>query len=281
MDLSEYQDNMSTKVLVYGPPKAGKTDLVGQLAEVFTLHWLDLEHGIRTLLNKERFNQAWLKNVNYFNIPDHVEYPIAITTVQEILKGGLKKICQDHGVPACARCQKDPKGRWSEVDIMKFTSKDILVIDSATQLGRSAINKSALKGIQAKGPDYKFERDDFGAQGRALDLVFNKFQVLPINIAVISHEMDGEKEPDKAEKLVPISGTANHSKTVSKYFDELAYCYVQNGRHRVANSTTFRPGVQTGGRSGVKLDTMEVPSLVPLFDPSRYEEFAARKAGKP
>lgn len=280
MNLTEYDDILFTKAMVYGPPKVGKTELVGALSEVFNLHWLDLEHGIRSVLNSPRIDKSWLARINYFNIPDHQEYPIAISTVKEILKGGPKKICQTHGAVACTRCVSDKAARWSEIDISKFTQDDILVIDSSTQLGKSAINKQALSEIKKHGEDYKFQRDDFGGQGRALDLVFNKIQVLPCNVIVIAHELDTEKEDDKPERLAPTSGTRNFSKAASKYFDELVYCHIHNGKHKVANSTTFRPGVQTGGRSGVKLDAMEVPSLVPIFRPSLTEEYLARKAPK-
>ena len=52
MDLDEYVDSKRTKVMVYGPPKSGKTALVGELAaHGYTLHWVDCEKGIKTLLN--------------------------------------------------------------------------------------------------------------------------------------------------------------------------------------------------------------------------------------
>ena len=51
MKLSEVSTNSAVKILVYGPPKTGKTSLVGKLAKTHKLHWLDLESGIKTLLN--------------------------------------------------------------------------------------------------------------------------------------------------------------------------------------------------------------------------------------
>ena len=34
--------------IIYGPPKCGKTELVGQLASRFNVTWLDLENGFLT-----------------------------------------------------------------------------------------------------------------------------------------------------------------------------------------------------------------------------------------
>ena len=40
MKLTEFAPSAARKVLVYGPPKTGKTDLVGRLAEHYVLHWI-------------------------------------------------------------------------------------------------------------------------------------------------------------------------------------------------------------------------------------------------
>ena len=93
MNLSEYVSNTRTKVLVYGAPKTGKTALVGKLAAAgFKLHWLDLENGIKTLLNPAILPISARANVNVISVPDHRLYPVAIDTVRDILRGGNKGI---------------------------------------------------------------------------------------------------------------------------------------------------------------------------------------------
>lgn len=84
MNLDNYSTDTRTKVLVYGPPKAGKTALVGKLAEHFTLYWFDLEAGIKTLLNPAILDPKFRKNVKVFSIPDHRLYPVAIDTVRDV-----------------------------------------------------------------------------------------------------------------------------------------------------------------------------------------------------
>lgn len=280
MDLNQLRINSldRKKVLLYGPPKSGKTALAGALAnEGFTLYWCDLENGINTLFNPNVLKEENRKNVNYIRIPDYKEYPIAIDTVRSLVKSGKQRVCFEHGAVECVKCKVIPDAKWSELDISALGEKDILVIDSLTQLGLSAINKILKPQIMSKGDNVEIEWTDYRKQGMALDTVLSRLQAAPINCIVISHETDVEKD-EKKTKLAPTSGTANYSKTVGKYFDELVYVTVLNGKHRAYNSTTYSNIVQSGGRSGVIIDSLEVPSLVPIFCPDKLAEYTKRKA---
>lgn len=267
MNLDEYNQHSRAKVLVYGPPKAGKTALVGKLAEHFNLHWLDLENGIKTLLNPAMLKPEFRKNVNVVNVPDHKLYPVAVDTVREVLKGGEKKICQAHGKVNCPLCVKNTEARWSTINLNNFTDKDILVIDSLSQLSNSAMNKSVLKEISKPGgEEYKATFHDYATQGALLDQVLSMIQVLDLNICVISHEVESEMTDGK-DKIVPMAGTRNFSKLSAKYFDAAVYCTLVNKQHRAFSSTSYAPNVLTGSRLPVSLDDNkgEELSLLPLF----------------
>jgi GTPase SAR1 family protein len=267
MDLNEYNTKSRVKLLVYGPPKSGKTALVGKLAEHYKLHWIDLENGIKTLLNPAMLKPEFRKNVNVINVPDTRFLPTGITTVLDIFRGGAKRICYDHGKNNCPLCAKRPEARWSEIDLSKFGDEDILVIDSLSQLSSSALNKVTLAAItKPGGEEYKASWDDYSAQGALINQLLSIIQALDIHVAVISHEVDVEKD-EKKEKLAPVSGTRNASKLSAKYFDEVVYCAVVNRKHRAFNSSVYDPTVATGGRYGVKLDDQKDDeiSLLPLF----------------
>jgi hypothetical protein len=267
MNLDDYNQHSRAKVLVYGPPKAGKTALVGKLAEHFNLHWLDLENGIKTLLNPAMLKPEFRKNVNVVNIPDHKMYPVAVDTVRDVLKGGEKKICQAHGKVNCPLCAKNTEARWSTINLNNFTDKDILVIDSLSQLSNSAMNKSVLKEISKPGgEEYKATFHDYATQGALLDQVLSMIQVLDLNICVISHEVESEMTDGK-DKIVPMAGTRNFSKLSAKYFDAAVYCTLVNKQHRAFSSTSYAPNVLTGSRLPVSLDDNkgEDLSLLPLF----------------
>ena len=267
MNLDDYKQSARAKVIVYGPPKSGKTALVGKLASHFKLHWLDLENGVKTLLNPAILDPKFRKNVNVISIPDHKLYPVAIDTVKEILRGGLKKICYDHGKVNCPICGKKPEAKWSEIDILSFTDEDILVIDSLSQLSNSAISKATLKEItKPGGEDYKQTFHDYAMQGTLLDMILSLIQVIDLNVVVISHEVESEMTDGK-DKIVPLAGTRNFSKLSAKYFDTVVYCALVNKQHRAFSTTTFATNILTGSRLPVSIDDQkgEELSLLPLF----------------
>jgi hypothetical protein len=254
MNLNEYVPGARTKVLVYGAPKTGKTALVGKLASKFNLHWFDLESGIKTLLNPAILNPSHRANVKVFSIPDHKLNPVAIDTIREVLRGGTKKICHAHGKVNCPICAKNAPQDVSEIDLLKFDSNDILVIDSLSQLANSAMNRAILKEIQKPGgEEYKRTFTDYATQGALMEQCLSFIQALDVNICCISHEVDGEKS-DSKEKLVPIAGTRNFSLTVAKYFDSVVYASILNKSHRANCETTYSPSVITGSRLPVNLD---------------------------
>jgi hypothetical protein len=267
MNLDDYKQSSRVKALVYGPPKSGKTALVGKLASHFNLHWLDLENGVKTLLNPAMLDPKFRKNVNVISIPDHKLYPIAIDTVREVLRGGEKKICYAHGKINCPLCSKNAEARWSTLDILKFTDKDVLVIDSLSQLSNSAMNRTVLKEIQKPGgEEYKATFHDYATQGALLEQVLSLIQVIDLNVVVISHEVESEMTDGK-DKIVPLAGTRNFSKLSAKYFDSVVYCNIVNKKHSAYSSTTSLPNVLTGSRFQIDLDSTkgEEISLLPLF----------------
>ena len=51
MKLSKVDNNKHAQhVLVFGSPKSGKTQLIGELSKEFNLIWFDIESGASTLL---------------------------------------------------------------------------------------------------------------------------------------------------------------------------------------------------------------------------------------
>lgn len=268
MNLDEFKVSTRGKVLVYGAPKTGKTALVGKLASKYTLHWLDLESGIKTLLNPAILDPQFRKNINVIPVPDHKLYPAAIDTVREVLRGGSKRICMDHGKINCPICAKNGTAKWSEIDILKFTDRDILVIDSMSQLANSAMNKVILKEItKPGGEEYKRTYADYAAQGNLMEQVLSFIQALDINVAVISHELESESLEGR-EKIVPVAGTRNFSLTCAKFFDSVVYTSVLNKQHRANSMTTFSPTIVTGSRLPVSVDEkkgdeLSIESLFP------------------
>lgn len=263
MKLADFQPSAARKILVYGAPKTGKTDLVLRLAEKKRLWWLDFEDGIKTVFNSPRIKKEWWDRVEYFRIPDTQILPVAARTMLKIIKGTAQDICHEHGVSGCLKCKQEGKPT-SRICLSEFTNDDVLVLDSVTQLSSSAMNdiqKDVIsKDIYDKKPDW----DDYANQGRILDRIFSIVQQAPFNCVAISHEQMVEME-DKTKKITPIGGTRNYSKDFAKFWDDVVYCEIVNGKHKYATSTGYKNNVTSGSRANIVLEKSENPNLLELF----------------
>lgn len=264
MKLDAFAPSIARKILVYGPPKTGKTDLVGRLAEKKRLWWFDFEDGIKTLMHSPRIKKEWMQNIEYFHIPDTQIFPAAIETTLHVIKGGLKQICHDHGIVNCARCKSKGAEGSSSIDVGTFTNDDVFVMDSVSQLSASAMNHIQRDAILRDNFSAKPDWDDYARQGRILDRIFSILQQAPFHVVVISHENLVEMEDGK-KKLVPIAGTSQFSKTFAKYFDDVVYCDIVNKKHKAASSTTYSGSIVLGSRTNKELEKMEDPNLLELF----------------
>lgn len=257
MKLSDKEASNIHHILLFGPPKSGKTQLAGTLAAEFNLHWFDLENGYETLLKLPEANK---ERVEIFSIPDTRSFPIAIETMLKVIKGGRFEICELHGKISCALCKKENAG-FSVLDTREFTNKDVLVVDSLTQLTNSAISHITKNQPE----DYKLNYDDWGNLGKLMDAFLSHVQNAPFNVVCISHETEAEMEDGKT-KLVPTAGTRNFSRNTARYFGEVIYCEVKNRKHIAASSTTYANNILSGSRTGTVLETTEQSSLLPIFN---------------
>jgi hypothetical protein len=260
-------------VIVFGPPKAGKTVLVGELAtHGFRLWFFDLENG--NLALQGNVPKEFHSNIEVFKIPDTKDFPMAIETCLKVIKPGRHEICDLHGKVSCPLCgkyvnvsEKKKAGTFSIFDNTVLTDKDIVVFDSLTQLSNSAMNH-----IGAMKDDlWKPEWDHFRSQGQLLERFLSTIQNAPWNAVVITHEMSIELDESSGskEKIIPVGGTKNFARTVPKYFDEVVYMEMKNKNHHAASSTRYSLNVLTGSRSNTSVEEASKGlgkiSLLPIF----------------
>lgn len=264
MNFNEAESNLSKRILVYGPPKSGKTELVGRLAEERNLIWFDLENGSDTL---KKLPFEWKNRIELIKINDNSSYPMAIETCIKVIKGNECFICEPHGKVQCPKCF-DIKDKVSKngahitrvcLNELRATNT-VVVFDSLTQLKDSAI----CNITKDKPDDYTLTQANWGNLGTIMNVFLSHVQTSPCDIVCISHEVSTELEDGK-EKIVPQAGTRNFSRTCAKYFSDVIYCEVANRAHKYASSTIYKNNILTGSRDGIVLESMAAPKLLDIL----------------
>lgn len=258
MKLTLKQTSSTHRVLIYGPPKTGKSQLAGTLSEFKKLIWFDLENGYATLL---KFPEEWKERIEIISLPDTRSFPVAIETCLKVIKGGPVSICEEHGKVSCPTCKKESKA-FTEINLSDLSDDTVVVFDSLTQLTSSAI-AHITKG---KPDDYKLEFDDWGNLGKLMEIFLSHVQQAPFNVVCISHETETELEDGKV-KLVPVAGSRAFSRNTAKYFDHVVYAEVKNGKHQFHSTTTSSNKLNTGSRTGIDLNSITNTPLITLFNP--------------
>lgn len=259
MKLSEKLLSRTHRVLIYGPPKTGKTELAGSVAKFKKVYWIDLEKGWTTLTKLPAEYQA---NIDIIALPDTRAYPIAIETCLKLIKGAKVVICEEHGKVACPICTRDSKPTTT-IELSTLGEDTVVVFDSLTQLTNSAI-AHITKG---KPDDYKLDYSDWGNLGKLMDIFLSHIQQANYNVICISHETESELEDGKL-KLVPVAGTRAFSRNTAKYFDHVIYAEVKNKKHNFYSSTTGANNLNTGSRTGISMETGGEQTLDSIFNPS-------------
>lgn len=261
MKLSQKTATKARHVLLFGPPKSGKTELCGKLAEKFNIIYFDLESGVTTLF---KLPEDWQERIEVVSLPDTRSYPIAIETMLKVIKGGKVEICEEHGKVACAVCKKSG-APFVSLELSSLGLDTVVIVDSLTQLTNSAIAHIT----KDKDDLYKLQTDDWGNLGKLMDIFLSHVQQAPFHVVCISHETEVEMVDGK-NKIVPTAGTRNFSRNSAKYFDEVVYCEVKNKKHVVGSSTGYATNILTGSRSGQVLESLQdQATLIPIFTGER------------
>lgn len=260
MKLSEIAKAVATilpnhSMLLYGPPKTGKTRLVGTAAkipEIQRIFWFDGENGAETLLHMG-LSEAEMDKVVLFKIRDTKDEPIFIETVLKAFtaKTGVN-ICDLHGRCDCAVCKKD-KLPSTYFNMRECTHNDLVVIDSGSALGDSAMAALCL----GKDSMYKPGWDEYGIQGKWLGDILTVIQQCTFtNFAVITHEICIEND-EKKDVFYPLMGTKAFSMKAAKYFGTVCYVHKKMNKHAAGSSSTYRGDLVTGSRVNAKIEKDE------------------------
>ena len=253
-------------ILIYGDAKTGKTRFVGtsaKIPEFDRIYWVDLENGSETLLHMD-LSPEEMDKVELIKIPDTRETPRGCETILKMMSSKTPiKICAVHGKVGCVECEKAdlPTTTFCLKDL---THKDLVVIDSGSQLGDSALAMACA----GKPIEYKAQTDDWGTMGKYLGDILSTIQAAHFtNFVVITHTLIIEEEINgiKRDKIYPLLGTRNFSSRVAKYFGTVVFLELKMGKHAGGSSSTYKPNHTTGSRLNVKVEASKELDMRSIF----------------
>lgn len=249
-------------ILVFGPPKSGKTRLVGtaaKLPEVENIYWFDIENGSDTLLHMG-LTEAEMDKITLFKVRDTRENPIGVETILKCIGRGSHNVCDMHGKVDCADCRKAGYP-FTTFDLSKCTHNDLVVIDSGSQLGESAMAAACMGQSVLFKPTF----DEFGIQGKYLsDILSTIQQAVFTNFVVICHALLQEDDDEK-EKFFPLMGTKPFSMRVAGKFGTVIYCEKKMNKHTAGSSSTYRSNIVTGSRVEAKIENAKEVSMAAVL----------------
>lgn len=245
-------------MLIYGPPKSGKTVLAAQLARHYHLHYFDCDGGYEALFGAVP-KEFW-KNITLYRVYDTPTAPNAVALATKVF-GSAKpvNICEEHGSADCAECLKAKKA-FQVFDKSKLTTRDVVVWDSGTQLSASAMNQAI-----GKLGELDYRKKEFGhydQQGLFLSNILAYQKRMPCHRVMITHEQNlaltsGEK------KIIPVLGTSNFARQCAKDFGHVVYAQLKNNKHSIITGTLSNSNIGAGSRSN--LDIKDGTELYKLF----------------
>src|SRR4030042_336619 len=260
MNLAELAKKATLKspnhsILLYGQPKTGKTKLVGtaaQLPEIKRIFWFDLENGAETLLHMN-LTEEELSKITLISIPDTRENPRGCETILKAFSAKQPiQICDIHGKVGCVECQTN-KASTVEFLMSSLTKTDLVVIDSGSQLGDSALAMAmAGKPVEAK-PGW----DEYGLQVKWLSDILSIIQAAYFtNFVMITHLIPIEEEMNgvKRDRYYPLVGTKAMCQKVAKYFGTVIFVEIKMGNHTAGSSSLYRNDATTGSRTNAKIE---------------------------
>jgi len=167
-----------TTSYVFGDPKVGKSELVGELTKYFNLFWFSLDGGHSVLY---KLPAAQQEKIRLIVLPDTGDYPIAAETCRKVMKPGAYQVCLQHGKVSCFLCLKE-KNPIEEINLHALDLDWIIVWDNLSQLGDSIMNHLT----KDKEDTFKPGWDEYMPQGQLLTNSLVAFSIL-LRITSVLH----------------------------------------------------------------------------------------------
>ena len=276
-DFIKKVNEVPKRVLMYAPPKTGKTAAVFGLARLgYRVVYIGLENGHLVVANPAlKLSEDDLNRIEIYNVPDSDTNLVAHSAIRQVFQGKRFHLCEKHGANSCRICQPDTKKPLENpmvFDPTTWDSKTIVVIDSITQLFIS-IKLGILADVNING---RMTQQGWGDVGNTMDTIASRIQQAPYHLVVLTHtqRIEDVVTDAKGKQVVvgvrhqPVAGSQAYSVNFAKNFDTVIYGEKVKGKYNMYSDPAANANVIVGSRSAQFVANdwkMEATPLINIF----------------
>lgn len=271
----------NNSVLIYGPPKTGKTLLTSTVAAIPSIKkviWFDTEQGISTLFSPASKLTAQEKaKIVPILFQDTRDNPLAAETLLKTLTSSTPT----HIEQETGKFKKFKTDQTISLYYGDLTASTAVVFDTISQVGDSVFN------LQLKFNSFKDNRKYWGLFYQDMNAIMSCIQSSKaINILTAQEQI---KEGTKAEegktrtiqksanqsktsaimvqddKLIPVCGSMAYSLKIGKYVGSLIRLYIENKERSYLSSPTLMANVLAGSRLDIDLSQIPNPTMADIL----------------
>ena len=270
---AEHTRMRGSTVLVWGPPRTGKTRWVSSIAkapQIKKIFFWDNENGFESIIHATNadgtpyLSEAELTKINLIPILDTPERPLAAETLLKAFSSTSRTIYLDS-----ANGKVRAKGKEIDSDVCispeDWGPDTAHVIDTIGQLGVSVLNLARLEM-----GDVKDQRRWYQFAHQHLNNFFTMVQASNAYIICVTHVLTDEVvlARDKSgnptstrDDYYPLCLSKNYAMNVAKYFGSVIYRYIDGFSFAHVSTPTKKRGIQAGTRTNIDISSLPDATL--------------------
>lgn len=250
-------DNNLARLLVYGAAKTRKTWFATSAAELgFNVILADIDYGFHVTQNLSMEARKRIYHLDMRAPVEDFKNSGALSLIYAA-QGGVTFYNEDTRRYTPKRAI-DPEGHYAVLDFTKLTNRDVLIIDSWTELVTHATASDQM--IVDPTAVRKLEWDDYGKIRLLLDLFLDNLAKLNCHVIIIGHSETYAKRKKDAPKnakpedayeqfrVQPMSISRPHAETMASKFTDVLFFYIQSSMMGTQVSTKGCEDFDAGSR---------------------------------
>ncbi len=261
----EHKRQRGSTVLVWGPPRTGKTRWVSTIVkapQIKKVFFWDTENGFETILHatdsdgNPYLTDDELSRINLIQIRDTPERPLAAETLLRVFSSPNSTI-RINAADGKVRGKNDQADDDIIVTPEDWGPETAHVVDTIGQLGVSMLNLAKVEM-----GDVKDQRRWYQFATQHLNNFFTMIQASNAFVICCTHVLTDEivLSRDKSgnpintrDDYYPLCLSKNYSMNVAKYFGSVIYKYIDGFSFAHVSTPTKKRGIQAGTRTNIDI----------------------------